>query len=61
VFAVWKRIRETTWRRSVERRDKKAIQKALQAHERAERAKHTERELPPEGRSNADWTYIAPP
>lgn len=60
VLAVWRGIRET-WRRSRERKDAEAVHKALQAQKEADRAKLTERELPSEGRSNADWTYVPPP
>jgi hypothetical protein len=59
VFTVWKRIRES-WRRSGERSDENVVHNALQAHEEAERAKHTEQPLPPGGK-NTDWTYIPPP
>ena len=57
---LWRRIREA-WQRSGERLDDNAVHNAAQAHEAAERAKHAENALPPEGRSNADWTYISPP
>jgi hypothetical protein len=59
VLGVWKRIREA-WRRTGERRDDNVVHNAAHAHEAAERAKHMERALPAEGRSNADWTYVPP-
>jgi hypothetical protein len=60
MLGVWRRIREE-WRGSGKRKDERAVDKALRAQEEAGRVKHTERSLPAEGRSNADWTYVPPP
>jgi len=59
VLNAWRRIREA-WRRSGTRLDENAVHNAAQAHEAAERERHAERSVPPEGRSNADWTYVPP-
>jgi len=58
MFAVWSRIREV-WRKSGEERDENVIHNALQAHEAAEREKHTDQPLPP-GRGSMDSTYVDP-
>jgi hypothetical protein len=55
---LWKRIR-AAWHRSGKQLEANAIENARLAHKSAERDKRVETELPP-GRSNTDWTYIAP-